>query len=354
MVRHLGRVAWVPVLAVSLMLLAAPAHACGCGAVLPRNGDASVSQERAFIRWNGRTEDIVMELSVHGTSQEAAWILPVPAPATVKLADPALFRTLDELTKPRVEYTFQPIFVPGMAGGAAPPPPVTVLERQTLGPFDVSTLAAQDATALSDWLAANGYTFPPQLARVLQYYVAQSWFFVAVKLTSTGTEQALTGTLDPLWVTFESAEMIYPMRPSKLARSGLGVTLYVLADHRVNDPVGTNLSFGNYSNVTYADWIDPATLAQTSPLKPLVERKQFLTKIEASFRSPFMTINNDYTFSFAPTDTPYYTTDTRNIYWGNFLCLGVLAWSLMLGIRSMVRAGTKGGAQRRKGTSTPA
>ena len=354
MFRHLLRIACVSVLAMSVLLLATPAEACGCAAYLPREGDANVSQERALIRWNDGTEDIVMELSVQGSSQEAAWILPVPSPATVKLGDPQLFDTLRELTKPRIEYTFQPIFMPGMAGGAAPLPPVTVLERQTLGPFDVSTLAAQDATALSDWLATNGYTFPSRLARVLRYYVDQNWFFVAVKLSSGAADQALTGKLDPLWVTFESAELIYPMRPSALARRGLGVSLYVLADHRVNNPIAASPASGSFSQVTFADWIDPVTLAPTSPLKPFVERTQFLTKIEARLEHPAQAITGDYSFSFAPTDAPYYTTDTRNIYWGNFLCLGVLAYGLIVGIKSITRAGTKGRAQRRKRSSPPA
>ncbi len=69
---------------VALLLLAAPAAACGCGAHIPREGEARVGQERALIRWDGRTEDIVMELGVEGRSQEAAWIVPVPAQATVK------------------------------------------------------------------------------------------------------------------------------------------------------------------------------------------------------------------------------------------------------------------------------
>lgn len=175
-----------------------------------------------------------------------------------------------------------------------------------------------------------------------------------MKLTPGAADGALTGQLDPLWVTFESAEMIYPMRPSALTRSGLGVSLYVLADHRVNDPILASPSSGNVSQVTFADWIDPAALAQTSPLKPLVERKQFLTKIEASFLHPAQAIIGDYTFSFAPTDAPYYTADTRNIYWGNFLCLGVLAYGLIVGIKSMTRAGTKRSTRRRSPTSPPA
>ncbi|HSH81123.1 MAG TPA: DUF2330 domain-containing protein, partial [Herpetosiphonaceae bacterium] len=79
--------------------LAMPVAACGCGAYIPREGEARVAQERALVRWDGATEDIVMALSVEGRSTEAAWILPVPAEATVALADARLFDALEEFTR---------------------------------------------------------------------------------------------------------------------------------------------------------------------------------------------------------------------------------------------------------------
>lgn len=354
MLRYTQRGACTLGLIIGLLWLVAPAEACGCGAYLPREGEASVSQERALIHWNGQTEDIVMELSVQGRSQEAAWILPVPSPATVKLGDADLFDTLHELTKPKIEYTFQPLFVPGMAGGAAPPPPVTVLERQMLGPFDVSTLAAQDANALSDWLATNGYNFPPRLANVLQHYVNNDWFYVAVKLSPGAAGQPLTGTLDPLWVTFDSDEMIYPMRPSALARSGLTVSLYILADHRVINPMSSSPEASSFSEVTFADWIDPATLGPTSSLTPFVERKQFLTKIVGQFENPGQAITGDYIFHFAGSDQTYRATETRNIYWGTFLCLGVIGLGLLLGLAQLLLPATRRLARRRRSRSASA
>ena len=78
-------------LAVASALVVAPAAACGCGAYIPREGEARVAQERALIRWDGSTEDIVMELGVEGRSQAAVWILPLPARARAQLGDVRLF-----------------------------------------------------------------------------------------------------------------------------------------------------------------------------------------------------------------------------------------------------------------------
>src|SRR5512143_659238 len=92
------------VLAAFLFALCLPAavEACGCGIVLPREGSLDVSQERAIIRWDGQTEDIVMALQVQGSAAEAAWIMPVPTPAQVQLGDAKMFDFLQEFTKPRI------------------------------------------------------------------------------------------------------------------------------------------------------------------------------------------------------------------------------------------------------------
>ncbi|MCK6624353.1 MAG: DUF2330 domain-containing protein [Anaerolineae bacterium] len=294
---------------VQLLFAAAPAEACGCGVYIPREGEGTVVQERALVRWDGQTEDIVMALGVQGNTTEAAWIMPVPAEATVQLGQAELFDTLQELTKPRVEYRYGLIppstFGPGAAmdgavGGAAP---VMLLQQQTLGPFEVSTLAATDASALSDWLADNGYTFPDGLADVLQAYVEQEWFYIAARLTSGANGQELSGELDPLWITFPSDELIYPMRATALATGVMPVYLYVLADHRVEKAQ----TFGD-SRVAFAGWIEPALLPTESPLTPFVERKLFLTKFEERIWDP-PSVNDDYHFSPAATNEVYHDVE---------------------------------------------
>ncbi len=290
--------------------LAMPVAACGCRAYIPREGEARVAQERALVRWDGATEDIVMALSVEGQSREAAWILPVPAQATVTLADARLFDVLEEFTRPEVRV--ERLRGDGAAGGAAPAgaDAVTVLERQSLGPFDVSTLAATDAGALGGWLDANGYQFPDRLADALEPYVEQQWMYVAVRLTPGTADEALTGTLDPLWVTFASDRIIYPMRLSALARDPLPVFLYVLADHRVDAPAVQMVAQG--PDVRFAGWIDPQTLPQDSPLAALVPRRMFLTKFAAQIYEPD-TIKDDWAFPLAAADEPYRHVEVRYV-----------------------------------------
>ncbi len=55
-------------IAVASALVVAPAAACGCGAYIPGEGEARVVEEREVIRWDGSTENIVMEPGVEGRS----------------------------------------------------------------------------------------------------------------------------------------------------------------------------------------------------------------------------------------------------------------------------------------------
>ncbi|HQX17608.1 MAG TPA: DUF2330 domain-containing protein [Anaerolineales bacterium] len=294
--------------AMSMALAVTPAEACGCGIYFPLEGEASVSEEHVLIRWDGKTEDIVMTLGVLGSSSEAAVVFPVPARAEVQLADAEIFDALQELTKPIVEKQIALFPMVGGTDGAPGGAAVTLLERQTLGPFDVSTLAATDADALGNWLAENGYNLAPEVAAALEPYVQQNWYYVAVRLSPGAGSNELTGELDPLWITFDYDKIVYPMRLSALARDSLTVFMYVLADHRVQKP----MSYG-YEDVQYADWIDPASLENDSPLASFVTKKMFLTKIVEDIHQP-ETITDDYVFEFAASDETYHIVRYEYMY----------------------------------------
>lgn len=283
-------------LALALLIIALDiAPALACGIYLPREGEGNIVQERALVRWLDGAEDIVMEMSVTGDTPEAAWILPVPAPATAQLADAKLFDELQEFTKPteRVEVVYGD---GDFAGGAAPPGAVTVLGRQSLGPFEVSSLAATDAGALDQWLAENGYKFPEGIADVLQYYVDKGWYYIAIRLQpQTGK---LEGALDPLWISFASNEIVYPMRAAGMGQGSMPVFLYILADHRVQRKVAIN--FGN-DRLTFAGWVKPEELSVDSTLMSFVDRPLFLTKFD-TFIYEVHEINQDFAFTFAAND----------------------------------------------------
>lgn len=178
----------VALLATQLGSLISPAYACGCGAMVPGGQSRiGVDRETSVVRWDGRTEQIVMRFTVGGDAQRAAWIMPVPGRATVELGDRNMFDELSWITRPerRSRSYFWPRngdwpFSSGSAdgAGAAPgstPSAVGVVGREQLGDFDVARLTATDPDALKNWLESNGFTLPDRLATEVKPYVDQQW-----------------------------------------------------------------------------------------------------------------------------------------------------------------------------------
>lgn len=296
---------FVVVLLVILAFRASTAYACGCGIYIPQDGDAQVAQERSLLRWDGQREHIVMSLGVLGGSKQAAIILPVPSQADVTLADAKIFDELQEMTKPIERTETEWVFLPDIDGGARAPsggapgaPPVTVLSRQNLGPFDVANLQATDAAALEAWLDENGFQLDPRTTEILAPNIEKNWTFVAVRVQPEVASAQLKGDLAPLDIAFDTVELLYPMRSTALADNLQTVVLYVLADHRVEK----NTSFGS-SRVSYANWIEPASVASNPAVSPYIDRKYFLTKyIDAVNPNQ---VDDDFKFTFAAQDTPF-------------------------------------------------
>ncbi|WP_326765410.1 DUF2330 domain-containing protein [Streptomyces sp. NBC_01591] len=326
---------------VSLQLgsLISPAYACGCGAMVPsKESQVSVDRETSVVDWDGRTEQIVMRLTVRGNAPEAAWIMPVPHRASVELGDPGLFSELSVLTAPEpvTRHYFWPrsddwpFADSGNVGdGAGAPsagaPAVEVVGRERLGPFDVARLAATDPEALQKWLEDNGFDLPDRLATALKPYVEQKWEYVAIRLAPRGSGNPLSGTLEPLRLRFASDRLVYPMRLSKLASTPQQLGLYVLAEHRMepSGPIG-----GDAPEVTYAGRIDPRSAADdTDALEGLTGADPvFLTAIEQSFPHPER-IDGDHQLRATDADTPYRTKVYRN----RLLTVGgIPAWVLSL------------------------
>ncbi|MEU6085705.1 DUF2330 domain-containing protein [Streptomyces sp. NPDC047085] len=319
-------------LGIQLGWLVAPAYACGCGAMVPEaSQQIAVASEQSVLRWDGRSEQIVMRLTVSGTAEDAAWIMPVPHRAAVRLGDPALFDQLGKAIAPvhRTRHYFWPrngdwpFDDSDAAGDAAPPGAgagVGVVDRQRLGPFDVARLTATDPAALDTWLREHGFTFPPRLRTALQPYVDQHWEYVAVRLAPQASGTPLHGALDPLHLTFASDRPVYPMRLSRLASLPQSLGLYVLAAHRMEP----RTSIGGYApKVVFAGRLGKPAGA----LGAMAEGTPYLTALTQEFPYPDR-ISGDHELRRTAADTPVrqviYDDELREV-------AGIPAWLLTVG-----------------------
>ncbi len=280
--------------------VAAPAAACACGGAAPPidGGDVSVDREIAMVRWDahpegGGLEEIVMQLAITGDTGNTGLVVPTPNPATVTLADAQLIDDIVESIEPEVivEYDWWGSLGAGSDGGAPGTGAPVILSQVQLGPLEATTLAADDAAGLQVWLDENGYALPEAVSAQLAPYVEEGWSFVALKLTS---DEPFDGALDPIRFTFESDELVYPMRMSAAATSEQSVRLYVFDDHQAEIRDGTGALLDEQRVV----WAGPVTHPA------LTEFGSYLTAIELSFWDPASQITSDLHVAQAYSDEP--------------------------------------------------
>lgn len=308
-----GRLATVACLVLALLIagLAGSAAACACGAYIT-NADTSVDGERAALKWDGTTEDLIVSMDVVGSSPDAAWLMPLPAQAEVSLGDIALFEELASRTAPIEEKVtnWWPNFGylemlgiveddDGVAGGTG----VEVLEEQELGPLTVAQLAANDPAALGTWLGDNGYPLDEAITGAAAPYAQAGWIFVAVRLTAPDPAMPLeAGSLQPIRMVFPSTEPVYPMRLSQVAEGSQDISLYVLAPNRM-DPEFTAVP-GVAPELTYAGWLDPGEIGPVSPVGQWLTERSFLVRYDQVIEQPAQ-ITGDYTFAQADDDEEF-------------------------------------------------
>ncbi len=199
-------------------------------------GSAASSDQRAVLAFDGGRETLVLQTAYEGDGTDFAWVIPVPVqvgPGDVATADPRIFDDLYELTEPRAYQGAGGGGVFGCGGsGGGTSRSVRLWQTFHVDGYDVAVLSAGESSDLADWLDQNGYTFPVGQQAALDYYAGKSLFFVAAKLSPTGSGGG--DEARPLRLSFDTPEPVFPMRISSATSSGeVEVLLYVIARHRV-------------------------------------------------------------------------------------------------------------------------
>ncbi|KAA1249214.1 DUF2330 domain-containing protein [Mycobacterium simiae] len=291
------------IVAVGATALAAPTHACACGAAIsPGGAHATMNHEVALVHWDGTTETIIMQVAMDATTDNVALVVPTPTPATVTAGDKATFLELDALTAPQIQHRRHW----GVGLGASAPADLdaaaarapAVVNQVHLGPLAATTLAGGDLGGLQVWLTDNGYAIRPAVAAALDPYVREGWAFVAMRLTSTAP---IVGGLNPVRMSFRSSQLVYPMRLSVAAPDPQHVVVYTLADHR-QQRTDTDRS-AQTTQVQFAGNL--ADDVRDPVLRELVANHgSYLTKTVVDVNETSR-ISTDFTFANAPNDETY-------------------------------------------------
>lgn len=288
------------------LTVTAPAMACACGALEPSVGDDAlvVNGETALVRHDGSMEDILLSFGMGSDADSAALILPLPAKATLSLADVDTFARLAELTQPVVveERVLRGLGFPTIGGAAgdgagAPGGGVDVLEERELGPFTTTQLDSDDASDLQDWLEEHDYRVRDNIVAATQPYLDEGWVIAAIQL-KPGAQDSLGGDLQPIHASFASDKMVYPMRLQAQASESMPLRVYSLSKHRQDMELGSAAP-----EVKFAGSLADTSLRPGSTLADLAEDTPYLTRHDLQVSPEQAT--TDVTFTAHEDDTAF-------------------------------------------------
>lgn len=336
----------LPIVAAGV-LVAGPgvAGACACGAVLA-DQRLNATQETALVQLDGGTEAITLNVTTNTDATRAAFLMPVPARAKFELADAEVFTELDTISRPRIEYR-DVVVDPGSSGGAAPDAGagVTVTDHTEVGPYEVAQLTGTDSGAVTTWLGRHDFTLPPALAGALTPYLKEGWLVVAVRLTPDGAGGTFAEGMPSMRLTFPTDEPVYPMRLSATAEYTQSLRLYVLADHRTD--MSNPAPEGAEPELTYANWVRPADLADHPVLAGMVTAPRFLTRYDAAFEPEYIT--GDVALTRSATDGKYRAVVIEDRYVTRSSAGMVMLWATAAGgLGLLVTAVVRKVARRRR------
>ena len=186
---------------------------------------------RGLLVFDGALQKLILEPSFTGNAKQFGLVMPTPSRPELNEAPEKIFQELEDLTNPLVQRNF------GLDAPSAQSAPgnVTVIEQKDVGDYSATVLTADSASALIEWLNANGYKYNPNDEQNFSYYVQKGGFyFVALKVNMEKAKVDaggfLSGRLRPIEFAFAVSKPMLPLRSMAGDMESMNFTLYVLAD----------------------------------------------------------------------------------------------------------------------------
>jgi len=348
---------WLPLLlglgaVVGLLIVLAPRPARADGIPIPPYGheaDVEMPGQKAIIVYDAEMgrEDLILSVQLLGKSPEAAWVVPVPSLPEVDTASAEWFSRLSDLTQPEIVTQAVPFPMIGAGSEGGRQGGVEVLSREQVGVYDVSILSSGESGALLEWLNENGYTFPEEGEPILDDYVEEGWCFMATRVLP-GETATLEGDVQPLWLSFDTEQPVYPMRLTALVDDYMDVLIYVLADHRMEIE---DVESGFETEFAGSLVLEPVASEGGDLVDLLAGRPYYVTKLRSSYFAAWETTDDLY-LRRAASDEPYRRVVHRTVVDPVAACCpccpGPAALGLVVGLGLMGRRMTRLSSNRRR------
>ncbi|MBU0647987.1 DUF2330 domain-containing protein [Patescibacteria group bacterium] len=197
-----------------LFLIPSVALADG-GLVMPSQFYAREADQKAIIVHYDGVEHLILSINFESDSEDFGWIVPVPTRPEVNEVREDIFERVSEMvkkTKRETKYYSMPVLGTNTDSGATSY--VEVLETKIVGDLVTEVVDTNDSQLFYSWLNSHDYEFPESRTDILDYYIDNDWFFVLSKVVP-GREKS--GDTQPIKITFESGEIVYPMKMTQIS-----------------------------------------------------------------------------------------------------------------------------------------
>jgi hypothetical protein len=232
--------------ALSVLAVTPSPEAAACGACfheIQETESTQVTGHRMILSISPEKTTLWDQIRYSGNPSSFAWVLPVKGMIDLGVSSDALFANLELQTavtvrSPTIDCKPPPLC--GMTSTTASTSTtgggseggwngVTVIAQKVVGPYESVQLSSQDPAALEMWLLGHGYAIPPEVAPILDAYVAEGFDFLALKLVPGGDVQSMR----PVRVTTLGAGVTLPLRMVAIGGGAtVPISLWVLGEGR--------------------------------------------------------------------------------------------------------------------------
>jgi len=178
-------------------------------------GTVDSTTQEAIIFWRAGREELILKVNyaLKGNAPAPAmlgWVIPVPTkPDNYAVTSPKVFEDAFHLSE-----TYK-LPERSLVKEDKPPANSLVLEKVTVGEYDITVLKASGADAameLNDWLVKEGFSAYP--VADMKYYTERKWTFLAVKINKEEAAKSLAkhGGMRPLRISFAADQIYYPLK----------------------------------------------------------------------------------------------------------------------------------------------
>ncbi|MBS2018420.1 MAG: DUF2330 domain-containing protein [Deltaproteobacteria bacterium] len=225
-----------------------------CGACYSTNNESTVVNDHRMAFSIGKQQTVLWDsISYSGNPREFAYVLPVKPGGRIEPSNEAFFAALDASTRPLImppQPTYSGYYDDEGGSGCGcgamsssdalsassrggdssnAPPPVTVVDKATVGPYETVTVRSTNPEALETWLRDNGFAIPQVSGPIIASYVAEKFDFIAMRLQPGKDARAMT----PIRIVSPGTDLTLPLRLMQIgAGSKVGITLYVIGEGR--------------------------------------------------------------------------------------------------------------------------